>query len=682
MTVSPYGVRVAATRVTTPLSGSWPGRGAALLSCLLAAVAVALPVTGGHDYLAELFSTPEVVVAVSFSLTGALLAGHRSCRRTGWLLLGVGLVAGLFAASASYTAFVLKGDLDASLPRGEALGTLTAWTSTWAWLPPWLTVSTVLPQVLPHGQALSSRWRAPLVLTVLVVTAGTTLTALAPGPTTVFSGVDNPAGVTALGPASEALEAVAPVVFLALLALALASLVVRLRRAGPTERRQLGWVAYAVVLTVVVVLVLPGAWANLAVLLVPAGIATAALRYRLYDLDLVVNRTLVLALLLGAAAVAYVALVAWVGALVGAGEGATSFAVAVLLALLLQPARVVAQRWVDRLFFGRRGDPEELRRALDVLLRDSRTPREALARSAELLADGLRLSGLEVAVELPGGGRHVERAGLADRSAVLLPLTLHGERLGEVRAGARGGRGRLTGTDQQVLESLTAPVAAAAYALRLSGTLEDSRRELLAAREDERRRLRRDLHDGLGPQLAGVVMGLDVLRSSIAAGAPQRADDIAATVTGQVRSAVDDVRRLVAGLRPPVLDDLGLVAALQALVPPGARPALAVEGDVDAVAGAGLGAAVEVAVYRIAAEAVANAARHAGASRVVVELSLEDEHVVLTVRDDGRGLPAAVTTGVGLVSMRERAEELGGWCRVTSTGAGATVTARLPKDAS
>ncbi|MGN6577568.1 MAG: sensor histidine kinase, partial [Nocardioides sp.] len=197
------------------------------------------------------------------------------------------------------------------------------------------------------------------------------------------------------------------------------------------------------------------------------------------------------------------------------------------------------------------------------------------------------------------------------------------------------------------------------------------------AREEERRRLRRDLHDGLGPQLAGVVMGLDVVASSLSRGDTDRAAEVARTINDQARDAVEDVRRLVAGLRPPVLDDLGLLGALRSTGPAaatdGPQVSVVAHGELD-----GLPAALEVAAYRIAQEAMTNAVRHGEPRRIDVTLERGAEAMTVRVHDDGGGIGPGARRGVGLTSMRERAAELGGWCTVVPHGDGTLVTAHLP----
>jgi signal transduction histidine kinase len=246
----------------------------------------------------------------------------------------------------------------------------------------------------------------------------------------------------------------------------------------------------------------------------------------------------------------------------------------------------------------------------------------------------------------------------------------------------RSGAEPLTSADRRLLEALARQAGPAVHALRLTLDLVDSRERLVAAREEERRRIRRDLHDGLGPTLAAIGLRAEVA-GDLATRDPAAAERVLTELRGEVGGALADIRRLVDALRPPALDELGLVGALQAQAGRfGASPSVEVEADGPLPE---LPAAVEVAAYRIALEAMTNAARHANASSCRVRLGERPSELdagralELEVEDDGTGLPPAVTPGIGLVSMRERAAEVGGTCIVESLpGRGTRVLARLP----
>lgn len=656
----------------------WVARLVALLAVALSVTAAALPLVSGLGYLDELVQTPEIAAGVAFSVTGAWLVGSRVASPMGWLLLGVGLCSAMYAASASYVVLVLDADVTAPLPEGAGTAKIAAWVTGWAWYPSWLLVSTALPQVLPHGRPLPGRWRLLLWPVAAVLVVGVGWFATAPGEVGFFPAIDNPLAVPAvaavLDPMGPALDVLVPVLVVA----SLTTVAVRLRRADGGERRQIGWVAYAVVVAVALVAFAPDLWVNVAILLVPAGIAVAARRYRLYDLDLLVNRTLVAGVLLGLVALAYVAVVAWIGSLVGTSGGVTPFLAAFTVALAFNPARVRVQRWVDRLFFGRRRDPLALLHDLDTALRRAPSPRVALEDAVRVVRSGLRLPGAALEVGLPSGDLVRVEDGAVGDDATVVPLDLHDDRVGTLLVAPRSPGEPVSGTDLRAVTTLAGPLASAAYAVRLSGDLEESRRRILEAREEERRRLRRDLHDGLGPQLAGVVMGLDVVGSALGRGDLDRATDLARVATEQAREAVEDVRRLAHGLRPPVLDDLGLVGALRSAgpiaAPGGPDVEVCAEGDL-----ADLPAAVEVAAYRIVLEAVTNAVRHAGASRIQVRLVAGTDALVAEIYDDGAGLAVGARPGVGLTSMRERAAEVGGWCSIAPQAPGTRVVAHLPR---
>jgi signal transduction histidine kinase len=258
-------------------------------------------------------------------------------------------------------------------------------------------------------------------------------------------------------------------------------------------------------------------------------------------------------------------------------------------------------------------------------------------------------------------------------------LLYQNQPVGVLVLGLRPGEDAFSAADRRLLGDLARQAGVAVSAVRLTDDLQRSRERLVSAREEERRRLRRDLHDGLGAQLAGLTVQTGVLRSLIARD-PDAAAALAAELRGELKAAIADIRRLVHGLRPPALDELGLVGALQQLAERigseegGVAVAVEVPEDLPA-----LPAAVEVAAYRIVSEALTNVVRHAGARAATVRLTAGPDLLTIDVTDDGTGLPASPAPGVGLSSMRERAEEMGGSCRVAARPEGGTrVRARLP----
>jgi signal transduction histidine kinase len=274
------------------------------------------------------------------------------------------------------------------------------------------------------------------------------------------------------------------------------------------------------------------------------------------------------------------------------------------------------------------------------------------------------------------GGDEIAAYGKPSDDAQVYPLVHHGVSVGELRVAPRPGE-RLRPRDHRLIADLAPQVAGAVRAVELAHELESARARLVRLREEERRRIRRDLHDGLGPALAGLTFTIDAARN-LAGSDLERADELLLSATEQAQSLIGDVRRLIYGLRPPTLDELGLVASLQGLASrDGAGTAhIQVEAP-DSLPP--LDAAVEVATYRIVQEAVTNVARHAHARRCTVRLALEPTLLVLEVADDGRGFSDR-REGVGLQAMRERALELGGTCEIASTpGVGTTVSVRLPR---
>ena len=640
-------------------------RSAAVAGLLLGVSGVCVAALDGG--LGRLLDTPEPVVAPSFGLVAALLAAHPHARRIGALLAATALLSGTYTLAS------------ALVGRGGAPD-VAAWLSVWTWVPALGLVVAVLPGVVPHGVPLPGGWRHAMTASYVVLTAGSVLAMLAPRDLPREPGRPNPAGVAALdglvAPAGGALAAAGAV----LTVLGLASLVVRFRRASGRERRQVAWFGYGVAGTVLATAVAPSEVRALAVLLVPAAVLVAATRYRLYDIDRLVNRTAVAVALLAGAAVLYAAVAGWAAVVVD-DSPAASFVAAFAVAMAFQPARVRVQRVVDRLLLPHRLDPERLGLELATVAREAAGPGQALQHAVQLIEE--RLHARRVAVVPQGTDLPVAAAGEVDApDALVVPLRQHGARVGHLELVAGDDEGETLVHNPAVHAAVAGPLTAALHAWVLAADLERSRESLVAAREEERRRLRRDLHDGLGPQLAAITMTLDTARRVLEGDRPQRAAALLGTAIEQSRGAVDDVRTVVAGLRPPALDELGLEGALRS-----AGPGVLVDHDastritISSTPDLGpLPAATEVAAYRIAQEALTNAVRHGEADHVSVVLVRDPSGLRLVVTDDGNGFdPRTAAGGVGLHSMRERAAELGGSFALTSTpGCGSRVEVVLP----
>jgi signal transduction histidine kinase len=335
------------------------------------------------------------------------------------------------------------------------------------------------------------------------------------------------------------------------------------------------------------------------------------------------------------------------------------------------------QQVVNRLMYGERDDPYLAMAGLGRTLASSLQVDAVLPTAVETIGRTLALQyvGLNVAGHAELREQAVAAYGTPAGDVLVFPLIHHGAPTGELLLAPRPGE-RLRERDHRLIADLAPQVAAAVHAVGLSQELQAARRRLVKLREEERRRIRRDLHDGLGPALAGLTCTLDAVRN-LADSDHEHANELLASATDQVQTLIADVRRLIYGLRP--LDELGLVAAMRALA--SREASLGTRGDVRAPDSVPpLAAAVEVAAYRIVQEALTNVARHAIARACTVRVSVEPTALRLEVADDGRGFSQrGVGAGVGLRAMRKRAAELGGTCEITSAaGVGTTVSARLP----
>lgn len=346
---------------------------------------------------------------------------------------------------------------------------------------------------------------------------------------------------------------------------------------------------------------------------------------------------------------------------------------AVFLVLVIELVGSRLHRFVDWLLYGQRDDPTAATARLSRALEDVDDD-HALESLVTALADTLRLT--YVAAVLDSGGTETPLVTLGElpASPATFPVRHAGTPLGELRVARRGQP--LDHRDQRLLRAAAAQIGLVLHAARLARELRTAREDLVLSVQEERRRLRRDIHDGVGPTLAGIALGVASAERAVDHD-PARATALLSDVRTDVSALVDDVRRVVDGLRPPLLDEIGLVGALEQLARSfDSRGTCRVE--VSASALPILPAAVEVAAWHIGAEGTTNAARHAAARHAEVRLEVGDGILELRVCDDGRGGAAERAGGTGLVSMQQRADEVGGHVEVTSGPSGTTVTARLP----
>lgn len=400
----------------------------------------------------------------------------------------------------------------------------------------------------------------------------------------------------------------------------------------------------------------------------------AVLRYHLWDIDLILNRALVYLALSAAIIGLYVLIVVGVGALFQTrGSLLLSLLATALVAVLFHPLRERLQRGVNRLMYGERDEPYAVIARLSRQLERTLSPDAVLPVIVQTVAQSLKLPYAAVSLKVDGGFAIAAAAGTPVADPLILPLLYQGEEIGQLILGPRPGEAAFAPADRRLLDDLAHQAGIAAYAVRLTSDLQHSRQRLVTAREEERRRVRRDLHDGLGPALATMALQSEAARDLLAS-QPAQSDLLLADLTDQLQEAIADIRRLVHDLSPPALDDLGLVGALRSQIARFQRGGLAITLEAPAALPA-LPAAVEVAAYRIILEALNNVVRHAEAGTCRIRLWLDERAalVCLEVSDDGRGLPAERPPGTGLASMRERAAELGGSCVIEASATGGTI---------
>lgn len=612
------------------------------------------------------------LMGLSFAACGGVIAWHHPRNAVGWLFIadGLGHATGALVVP---LAQVLH---DQGGPVGLQRLAVTVLMYSWPW-----SIGLFLPVALllvPDGRPASPRWRRVIWAVVLTAPLFVVETGLGPERVTDtlprgYLTTDRYDDLTALWTVSELRTSLA-------ILLGVACLVVRYRRGDDTRRRQLLWLVLAAI--VVIALVIPWSFVSgtpiavlFAIPLIPVAVTVGIVRAQLLDIKLVVSRAVAWLLLSLAALAGYVVLVALLDTFVTARLGKSAL-VTVLVALTLAPLLPRLQRQVDRWMYGDRGDPARVATRVGAQLASGDRGGD-LSHVAAALREALRFPYVAVATR----SGVLAESGRRPGANATLPLAYGGEEVGELVVGLRSGERRLTTADRATLDVLAASLAVAVHALTLSTELGRSRERLVMAREEERRRIRQDLHDGLGSTLTGVALSADAAANLVASD-PDGVRSLLGDLRRDTRAALADVRRLVDDLRPPALDELGLLGALRqradqlAWRPDGRAIVVRLEAPASLPS---LPAAVEVAAYRIATEALTNIARHAGAQSAVVDVRCADA-LVVEVTDDGRS-DGSWTPGVGLIGMRERASELGGHFEAGPRAAGGRVFVSIPLDA-
>ncbi len=623
---------------------------------VLAGVAVIGAVLAGLDgeALWSSYLITNTAIGLSAAPCGLLIARAKPGNPIGWLFLIWGIAPLLTAAA---TPLMIYG-AGHEWPQFALRLLVTIYMFSWSW-----GVFCCLPlivQLFPTGKPLSRRWAVLCWLTVGNAALGNMFV----GPTP-----EDGASSFLVAPWWSATEGITSVVTPLIIFASVASLIIRFIRGSEMIRQQVMWLMVAILL---VILINVPIWfaiptgRNILLLLsfplIPAAVTIAVLRHGLYDVRIVLSRVVAYAILTAGVIAIYVGLVAVLERVVR-GAGAPVVA-ALAIALAFNPVRVRLQHLVDRAVYGARRDPVAAVSAVG-----QRLAGDDLGGIADALRESLRLS--YVAVERKDGS--IVESGELTATSQTWPLSYDAEPLGRLFAGPRHGERQLSRSDQNIIDLVAAPLAIVLHAQALTEDLKVSRERVIDAAEEERTRLRRELHDSLGPLLTGAAFKADGIALA-AQKRPERAESFAIELADQLRQSVEAVRRLAYGLRPATLDELGLVGALREESDRLGQIKVIVEAPASLPT---LPSSVEVAAYRIAAEALTNVARHSDAKLASVHLTTDNGSLKMIISDNGSA-NGPWSPGLGLTSIQLRASEVGGVCEAGPTADGGRVVAILP----
>ena len=624
------------------------------------------------------------------ALCGGVLARSPRGGRYGWLLLGTGLG----AEAGGVLGLILHLSISVGWPPAAQAALSLA--KSLLEDGPLAVLFTLGLLLFPTGRLRSGtgRWRTVSYASIAATGLLMLLQSLTPGRLEDTS-IDNPIGIDSLHTLIPVLEVGGVIVLLGCLLAGVASLIVRWRGGDdPLERRAVGFLACAASWVLVIVLLgfvltllhrstpdlFGSALVAVTIAAVPLAAATTTVRRSMFDVDLALNRNLTYLALTVIVIGGYALTVTLLGRLFEhRQEFGVSLVVTGLIAVLFGPLKVGIQQAVEYALLGRRATPYRALATLGRRLDSSLSPADALSAAVRTVAETFRLPRAVLTIDVHGEPVTVASYGLEAALQFDYPILKRGQRRGTLHLAPRTAYERLTASDERLLADFITQIAGAVEAVHLTEQLRHSRTALVLAREEERRRIRRELHDGIGPVLASTTLGVGRVERQLDPTDPRRS--ALAETRLDVQHAIDDIRRVVHGLRPSALDELGLAAAIsqraQALSD---QVQFHVHTSEDLT---GLPAAVEVVAYRVTTEAMTNVVRHAGATRCAVDIVADGHELVLSIHDDGHGVhPDRVqgigVEGIGMNSMRERVAEIGGRLTIRSDDNGTALNAWLP----
>jgi signal transduction histidine kinase len=666
----------------------WLVAGASVITTL---VSIPFSLMAHLDLMGD-FVVQIVLGSIALVLVGALLATRVPDNAVGWIYLAAGTIYSVQALAQAYAGWAFGEMHRTDMPLEQ----ISAWWAYWAWLTAFSLFAGLGFLLFPDGKPPSRRWRP-------VVWGGWAIVAM-----TTFNGIAAwgapPKELVGMGPGEgpdSVIGMVGANLFPLLVVLGAASLVVRFVHSDREVRKQIEWVVIAAAALVATSFAEQAMGTNGGTILtaiafpaVPIAVGVAILKYRLWDIDIVVRKTLMVGVMAAFISLVYVAVVAGVGALVGTSNNAVLSAIAAAcVALAFLPVRSRARRIADRVVYGKRATPYEALTEFSGRASDTLSIDEVLPQMARVLGEGTGAAFAEVWLVVGGA---LERRGVwpeGDAVAARTPLRLNGrkelpdlapaerstpvlhqgELLGALTL-AKPANDPLNPADASLMDDLAEQAGLVLRNARLVEDLRSSRQRLVAAQDEERRKIERNLHDGAQQQL--IALGIKVnLAKGLASKDADKATKILEGVQSDLQDSIDTLRDLARGIYPPLLADQGLAAALEAQ----ARKA----GIATKVRGAEIGRYtqdIEAGAYFCCLEALQNIAKYAHATQATISLDAVEQTLTFIVADDGDGFDTTSTNyGTGLQGMADRLDAIGGSLKVESTsGAGTTVTGTIP----